>query len=675
MTTAAQSPRAVTVRAADYLAGELARAGVTHMFGVGGANIEDLYDAVHRGGTVRGVVAKHEFSAVTMADGYARTTGRLGVVAATSGGGAMNLVPGLAEAYASRVPLLALVGQPPTAQEGRGAFQDTSGKGDSFDAGEVFTPISRFCDKVADADALVELLRRAIEAAQAEPRGPAVLLLPKDVQQALLPWPGHEPDATASTASADSTASSASRASTAPATSTALMAPTASTASTGSTASPVPTASTTPLDPAALAAASDILRGADTVLVIAGEGVAAADARPELAALARGLGAWVAVTPDAKDVFDNRDPRFAGVAGVMGHANVEDCLRRADVCLLVGTRLPLLARGGLEEALAATDVVCLDAETPFVAATALGGHLRDALRAVTGRLGSAPRACPPHAGPLPAPLPVPGPDSPDTDTAMDGDSETDTDTDADAGASTIPFPRALAAVEAALPEDAHVFVDAGNTGASAVHLLPAPRHGRFVVALGMGGMGYTFGAGIGAALATGRRTYVLAGDGAFFMHGAEVHTAVEHSAPVTFVVFNNNAHAMCVLREEFLQGGVRDDDLFRRTDIAAGMTAAFPSLDVTGAENATQLREALLRANTGVGPAFVALDCDPREVPPFLPFQPFTEAPGSAGRARRAEQADNRAEPADNRAEQAETRAEQADKEETSDERRVVHVG
>lgn len=636
MTTAADVPETGTVRMVDYLAGELARAGVTHLFGVGGANIEDLYDAVHRGGTVQGVVAKHEFSAVTMADGYARTTARPGVVAATSGGGAMNLVPGLAEAYASRVPLLALVGQPPTAQEGRGAFQDTSGKGDSFDAGEVFTPISRFCARVEDADSLVELLPRAMRAALTEPRGPAVLLLPKDVQQARLRVPDRD---AAPTGAAQARAGQAG-------------------------AAPGPAA----LSPDVLSEVTETLRAADTVLVIAGEGVASADARAELSELARNLGAWVAVTPDAKDVFDNRDPRFAGVAGVMGHANVEHCLRRADVCLLVGTRLPLLARGGLERALAATDVVCLDSEEPFVVGKALVGDLRGALRAVTGRLASSPRACPRHPGPLPAPAVTPAvtPDSPD------------------AHGRILPYPRALAAVEAALPEDAHVFVDAGNTGASAVHLLPAPRHGRFVVALGMGGMGYTFGAGIGAALATGRRTYVLAGDGAFFMHGAEVHTAVEHAAPVTFVVFNNNAHAMCALREEFLQGGVRDDDVFGRTDIAAGVAAAFPSLDVTRAENAAHLREALLRGNAGTGPVFVAVDCDPKEIPPFLPFQPFAEATGGADRADRPERADRaehaergaRAEHADRgtRAEHAD-RAEPADNEENADERRVVRAG
>ncbi|WP_369253911.1 thiamine pyrophosphate-binding protein [Streptomyces sp. R35] len=572
---------AETVRLVDYLVAELARAGVTHVFGVGGANIEDLYDAVHRCGSVRGIVAKHEFSAVTMADGYARTTRRIGVVAATSGGGAMNLVPGLAEAHASRVPVLALVGQPPTGQEGHGAFQDSSGKAGSFDAREVFAPVSRFCARVEDADSLTELLPRAVAAAQADPRGPAVLLLPKDVQQAQIRVPGR-----------------------------------------GAGSTPcVPTAPAARLDGAALTTASDTLRKAGRVLVIAGEDLAAADARTELAELARRLGAWVAVTPDAKDVFDNRDPRFAGVAGVMGHANVEDCLRRADVCLLVGTRLPMMARGGLERALATTDVVCLGPEPPFVAGTALGGNLRDALRAVTARLPPGPRPCPPHAGPLPTPVPSPLPQAP---------------------GQTIPYVQAVAAVEAALPQDAHVFVDAGNAGASAVHLLPAPRDGRFVVAVGMGGMGYTFGAGIGAALATGRRTYVLAGDGAFFMHGMEVHTAVEYAAPVTFVIFNNNAHAMCALREEFFQGGVRNDDLFARTDLAAGVAAAFPSLDATGAGDGAQLCTALLRGNTGGGPAFVAVNCDPREIPPFLPFQSFAEITESTNGAESKESSDER---------------------------------
>ncbi|MEV7175547.1 thiamine pyrophosphate-binding protein [Kitasatospora sp. NPDC093679] len=542
------------VRVVDHLAAALAEDGVRQVFGIGGANIEDLYDALHRlGGRPHTVVAKHEFSAVTMADGYARTTGRLGVVAATSGGGAMNLLPGLAEAYASRVPVLALVGQPPTALDGLGAFQDTSGRAGSLDAHRLFAPVSRFCARVEDPDALPRLLAEAMAAARSHPRGPAVLLLPKDVQQATLTPRGAAPP----------------------------------------TPVPEPRTPTVRLD-----RATERLRAATRVLVIAGEGVAAAGAKQELADLTARLGAWVAVTPDARDVFDNDDQHFAGVAGVMGHPNVLDCLRQAELCLLVGTRLPVLARGGLESALAETPVICVDPEPPFVPSVPglhLSGGLRDTLRQLASRLAAGVRPAPGHAGPVPLAPPPPG-------------------------AGGLSHTEAVAAVADALPPDAHVFVDAGNTGASAIHRLRATRRGRFVVAVGMGGMGYAFGAGIGAALATGRRSYVLAGDGAFFMHGMEVHTALEYGARVTFVILNNNAHAMCATREQLFLGAPNPANLFLPSDIAAGAAGMFPTLAVHRAATGPQLRRALLHGNTTSGPVLVAVDVDPAEIPPFLPF-------------------------------------------------------
>jgi acetolactate synthase-1/2/3 large subunit len=544
------------VRLVDYLAGELARLGVSHVFGVGGANIEDFYGALHavggRGRAIQAVVCKHEFSAATMADGYARTTGRFGVATATSGGGAVNLVPGLAEAYASRVPLLALVGQPPTTGEGRGAFQDGSGKAGSLAAQELFTPVSRFCARVESADAIPALLAEALGAACGPVRGPAVLLLPKDIQRAPVAPRRMTP----------------------------------------------PAGPARPPEPAQLERAADLLGRARRVLVVAGEGVAASDARVELAEVAARLGAWVAVSPDAKDVFRNDDPRFAGVAGVMGHRNVQECLRQADACLLVGTRLPELARAGLDEALAAIPVVCIDPEPAYVPALAVLGPVRTALRALAERLGP-PQPAPEHAGPVPTLTSPPHPAPP---------------------SGVLGHAAAVAAVQAALPSDCHVFVDAGNAGASSIHRLPAPTHGRFVVAVGMGGMGYTFGAGIGAALGTGKRTYVLAGDGSFFMHGMEIHTALEQQAPVTFVIFNNNAHAMCATREQLFLAGPHPSNLFHPADLAGGMAAMFPTLRVARATNEDELRQALLHSNSTAGTAFVAVDLDPAELPPFLPF-------------------------------------------------------
>src|SRR5271167_1355149 len=93
-------------RVVDHIVGRLADRGVGYLFGVDGANIEDLYDAAHFCEGFTAVLAKHEFSAATMADGYSRSGAGLGVVAATSGGGALNLVAGLAESLTSRVPVL-----------------------------------------------------------------------------------------------------------------------------------------------------------------------------------------------------------------------------------------------------------------------------------------------------------------------------------------------------------------------------------------------------------------------------------------------------------------------------------------------------------------------------------------------------------------------------------------
>jgi acetolactate synthase I/II/III large subunit len=148
----------------DRIVEHLRGLGADHVFGVHGANIEDLYDALSRAGAgVRGVIAKHEFSAATMADGYFRAGGRLRVVAATSGGGAMNLVPGIAEAYAyaSGIPMLVLVGQPPRALEGRGAFQDSSGLAGALDARDLFSSVSRYCARVERPSDIDRELRRA----------------------------------------------------------------------------------------------------------------------------------------------------------------------------------------------------------------------------------------------------------------------------------------------------------------------------------------------------------------------------------------------------------------------------------------------------------------------------------------------------------------------------------
>ncbi|MCT2583119.1 thiamine pyrophosphate-binding protein [Actinophytocola gossypii] len=556
--------RRAPLRTVDHMVSYLVRAaGVRHMFGVHGANIEDLYDAASGSGLpISAVIAKHEFAAGTMADGYHRTGNRIAVVTATSGGGALNLVAALGEAYASEVPVLALVGQPPTALEGRGAFQDQSGVSGSIDCRAVFSPVSRFCERVGKPEDVAHLLPAALAAAVGSPAGPAVLLLPKDIQQATLSTPDwDEPAVTSRTAGVSGTLRWRLR--------------------TG------------------------------RVVIIAGSGVIRANARAELAALAEALDAGVAVEADAKDAFDNHSHRFLGVAGTMGHPSVRRALLAATSCVLAGTRLPHGSRLGLEDLLATRELVAFHDQPPYVhdeRALLVDGDLRANLLATTTMLGG-------------------------RDTAAPSEVARGTTERQRAEVDHLPLPErsgdqlgcreVLEVISAVLPVDANVVSDAGNAGAAVVHFLPTPRRGRQVLAMGMGGMGFSFGAGLGAAFATGKRTYVLAGDGSFFMHGMEVHTAVEYHLPVTFVVFNNNAHAMCVTREDLYYPGVPSHNRFTPTSIGAGVDAMFPSLAVHTVRARTGLdacRDFLLDAESRGGPTLVCVELDTDEIPPFLPF-------------------------------------------------------
>ena len=553
-------------RVVDHIVEYLAADGVDYIFGVDGANIEDLYDAAHFCDDVTAVLAKHEFSAATMADGYSRGGARLGVVAATSGGGALNLVPGLGESLASRVPVLALVGQAPTTLDGRGSFQDTSGHDGSLSAEALFAAVSLYCRRVLSPGEIIAALPEAVAAAKRG--GPAVLLLPKNVQQGLIDIDGY------ATPGVQTPEPSDRRHRTQP-------------ARTG--------------DPNLIAHA--LLRARGPVTIIAGEQVARHDARAELEELRALLSAQVATVPDAKDVSGSPglgSSSALGVTGVMGHPGVAEAITDSAVCLLVGTRLSVTARGGLDDALAGVPMISIGSAPPYLPSTHVHtDDLRGSLSLLTQALAG-------EYQPTGLRVPDPAPRSELTPPPFDGPG--------------IRYREAMTVLDGALPDGVDVVVDAGNTGAAAIHHLPVRRSGRFVVALGMGGMGYSFGAGIGMAFGRQRRTVVVAGDGAFFMHGMEVHTAVQYRLPVTFVLFNNNAHAMCVTREQVFYDDLYSYNRFRPSHLGAGLAAMFPDVPAVDVAEIGQLRAALQKALNVDGPSVVSVECSADEIPPFAPF-------------------------------------------------------
>lgn len=539
----------------DFITETLVQRGVRHVFGVGGANIEDMFAAVQRRRPViRAVLCKHEHGAGTAADGYARLSG-LGVVMVTSGGGAMNLVHALAEARASDVPVLAIVGEPPRALQGRGAFQDTSGKGGGVDAQAVFQAAAGHCSRVMDAADVPDGVARALAAVSGARRGPAVLLLAKDLQVGALPEVPHSAPAVA-----------------------------------------VPRAP----EPSALSAARDWIEQRP-IVIIAGPEVARARAQVELAELAEVLDANVATTPDARDAYDNRAAHYLGVAGAMGHPEVGRALQRAERVLLVGTALPLLARQGLEAILVAKRVLSLGPQPPLISGTGwqhIGGDVVPVLRALAALPAARPRAAQPVTA-----APVPDVHAAPRDGLL--------------GSAGV-----LCALDRRARDASVVLVDAGNTGASAVHHLRAPRGGRWLIAMGMAGMGYTFGAAMGAALATGQRCIVVAGDGAFFMHGMEIHTAVEHRLPITYVLFDNRAHGMCLVRERLLLGEHAGYNAFScRARLGGGLAAMFPGLFARDCQTYAELERALDGAFAVDGPSVICAELAEVEIPPFTVFQ------------------------------------------------------
>jgi acetolactate synthase-1/2/3 large subunit len=551
-------------RVVDHIVEFLAASGVDFIFGVDGANIEDLYDAAFFRDDITAVLAKHEFSAATMADGYSRSGAGIGVVAATSGGGCLNTVPGLGEAFASRVPVLALIGQPPTTLDGHGSFQDTSGRNGALNAAALFSTVSVFCRRVVRPEDIVSALPEAIAAARTG--GPAVLLLPKDIQQSEI----------------------------------------------GPNGVGFELAGTQLGDPQVIACA---LRRADgPITIIAGEQVARDDARVELEQLRAMLRARIATVPDAKDVAGTPgmgSSSALGVTGVMGHPAVATALAESAVCLLVGTRMSVTSRADLDDVLASVPVLSIGAAPPYVASSHVHTHdLRGSLSLLTAALSG-------HGRPLGVRVPDAVPRTELQPPRFRGPG--------------IRYRDAITALDAVLPDGTDIVVDAGNIGASAIHYLPVRRDGRFIVALGMGGMGYSFGAGVGVTFgramsartagdSQGRRTVVIAGDGSFLMHGMEIHTALQYRLPVTFLLFDNHAHAMCVTREQLFYDDLYSYNRFGPSRFGAGLATMFPGLPSVDVDDIGQLPGALRAALDADGPSVVSVECSADEIPPFAAF-------------------------------------------------------
>ncbi len=569
-------PAEMTV--ADALAHALDDWGLEALYGVSGANIEDLHDAVHRlNGGLRSVAARSENGAAFMADAHARIHRTLGLCCATSGGGMMNLAVGVAESRQSGVPLLAIVGQVPTRLEGVGGFQDSSGLGDVVDAEGLWSAIAKDVSVLRSGEVFWTVLRRLVSSAVNGRQGPSVLLVPKDIFSHRVParpsdWPASPMDLRAALAPSR----------------------------------------------ASLIEVSRALRAARNPVIVAGPGVQRAGARDGMIALAEHAGVPVVTTMEDPSAFPIEHPLALGIIGTAGHPSAHLHLNGSvDLLLVFGSALEIMVRAPIGPTLERARIVVVD-PAPQRAAASLpdsavyqadlnlmveGLAQRDELTGVgPGR---------PSGYRLTRFLPTVIEEHRDV-VHPEGD--------------LLQSEAITMIANRALPESGHLLFDAGNCAASALHYMSTPRGLTHTIALGMGGMGYAVAGAIGAQLgaAPGDRTVVLCGDGAFLMLGMELHTAVELGLPILFVVFNNAGHGMCVTRQQRFFGGRVEASRYPAAsfvEIARGLAGNQP-MWAGAAATPVELEAALdsLADWDAQGPALLELVIQREEMPPFTPF-------------------------------------------------------
>ncbi len=266
----------------------LVREGITDVFGYPGGAILPAYDAMLRY-PIRHILVRHEQGATHMADGYARASGRVGVAIATSGPGATNMVTGIATAMMDSSPIVCITGQVGSRLIGTDAFQETDITG-------VTLPITKHNYLVTRPEDVAPSVREALHVAQAGRKGPVLIDITKDAQQASCPF--------------DYEAATPRRAHRLP--------PRVSAAD--------------------LARALSLINAAERPIILAGHGIVQSGASDAVRALAERARIPVAATLLGLGGFPASHPLSLGMMGMHGEAWVNTAIQEADLLIALGMR-------------------------------------------------------------------------------------------------------------------------------------------------------------------------------------------------------------------------------------------------------------------------------------------------------------------------------------------------
>ncbi|HEY1012046.1 MAG TPA: biosynthetic-type acetolactate synthase large subunit [Herpetosiphonaceae bacterium] len=279
----------MTLTGAQIMCEALLKEGVDVMFGYPGGAIMPFYHALPEYPQLRHVLVRHEQAAGHAAEGYARTSGKVGVCVATSGPGATNLVTALADAMMDSVPIVAITGQVATSLIGKDAFQETDVTG-------ITQPITKHNYLVTDIRDLARVIKEAFHIARSGRPGPVLVDVAKDVQQARaeFAWPDE------------------------------IHLPGYHTAYEGNRF--------------AIREAAHLIAQAEKPLIMAGRGVLIADASAELVAFAEKTGIPVVTTLLGISAIPEDHPLALGMPGMHGWVHVNRAIQECDLLISIGAR-------------------------------------------------------------------------------------------------------------------------------------------------------------------------------------------------------------------------------------------------------------------------------------------------------------------------------------------------
>ena len=271
----------------DIIVECLLEQGADTIFGYPGGAVLNIYDSLYKySDKIRHVITCHEQGACHAADGYARSTGKTGLVLATSGPGATNLVTGIATAYMDSIPLVAITGNVSCGLLGLDSFQEVDITG-------ITMPITKHNFIVKSVDELADTIRLAFQIAMSGRKGPVLVDVPKDITQAFTeytPAPAQKPFEAA------------------------------------------------PLSEDEISAAAELIANAKKPYIYAGGGVIASEASAELKTLAELTDAPVSCSLMGQGAYDETDRRYIGMLGMHGTVKAAYALNNCDLFIGIGTR-------------------------------------------------------------------------------------------------------------------------------------------------------------------------------------------------------------------------------------------------------------------------------------------------------------------------------------------------